>query len=105
MLLPLGSMISGALLGLGYTGHTPLFLSSSLQNCLLNAEYNTAGKRIDQLHSLAGVSMLQQQLSGLHFRLSPLAFFQTNTVQTEVLYNEVAKAAGTHLCAMHDVRA
>ncbi len=49
---------------------------------------------MNQVHTLAGSSKLQQQLCGLKFQLSPLAFFQTNSKQTEVMYNEVAQAAG-----------
>ena len=65
---------------------------------LLPAELNTAGKRVNQVHTLAGSSKLQQQLCGLNFQLSPLAFFQTNSKQTEVMYNEVALAAGIFSC-------
>ena len=46
------------------------------------------------MHTLAGSGKLQQQLCGLKFQLSPLAFFQTNTKQAEVMYNVVAEAAG-----------
>lgn len=76
--------------------------ASSLRcrRCLLCAEYNTAGRRVDQVHSLAGSATLHQQLCGLRFQLSPLAFFQTNTAQAEVLYNAVAEAAGLyHPCS------
>lgn len=69
--------------------------TSSPEELLLPAELNTAGKRVDQVHTLAGSSKLQQQLCGLMFQLSPLAFFQTNSKQTEVLYNEIALASGT----------
>ena len=62
--------------------------------CRLCAEYNNARKRVDQLYTLAGSSVLQQRLCGLSFRMSPLAFFQTNSQQTEVLYRAVADAAG-----------
>ena len=66
--------------------------------CLLCAEYNNARKRVDQLHTLAGSSMLQQRLCGLSFRMSPLAFFQTNSRQTKLLYRTVADAAGVCTC-------
>lgn len=61
---------------------------------LLRAEFNQAGKWVDHVHGLAGSRSLHQQLGGLRFRLSPLAFFQTNTRQTELMYGAVAEAAG-----------
>ena len=56
------------------------------------------------MHSLAGSAILHQQLCGLRFRLSPLAFFQTNTAQAEVLYNAVAEAAGAGTNPAHGAR-
>ena len=49
---------------------------------------------MNQVHTLVGTSKLQQQLCGLKLQLSPLAFFQTNTKQAEVMYSMVAEAAG-----------
>ena len=72
--------------------------SGSPEELLLCAELNTAGRQVNQVHTLAGSSKLQQQLCGLKFQLSPLAFFQTNSKQTEVMYNEVALAAGVFSC-------
>lgn len=40
---------------------------------------------------LAGVSHLVQRLGGLEFVISPRSFFQVNPLQTERLYQEVAK--------------
>ena len=68
------------------------------------AELNSAGRRVNQVHTLAGTSTLRQQLCGLDFQLSPLAFFQTNSTQAEVMYNMVAEAAGicvaAHSCTL-----
>ena len=72
--------------------------SGSIEELVLCAELNTAGRRVNQVHTLAGSSKLQQQLCGLKFQLSPLAFFQTNSKQTEVMYNGVAQAAGIFSC-------
>jgi len=41
---------------------------------------------------LCGVDYLEETLLGTTFRLSPGAFFQTNTKQAELLYNEVLRA-------------
>jgi 23S rRNA (uracil1939-C5)-methyltransferase len=40
-----------------------------------------------------GAPVLEEQLSGLRFRISPDAFFQTNTEMAERLYGEAAKLA------------
>ena len=42
---------------------------------------------------LFGAPTIEEHLSGLAFRISPLAFFQVNPLQTEVLYDAVVEAA------------
>ena len=41
-----------------------------------------------------GHAVLEEELSGLRFRISPDAFFQTNTEMAEVLYGAAAELAG-----------
>jgi 23S rRNA (uracil1939-C5)-methyltransferase len=41
-----------------------------------------------------GQAFLEEELSGLNFRISPDAFFQTNTEMAEVLYGAAAEFAG-----------
>jgi 23S rRNA (uracil1939-C5)-methyltransferase len=41
-----------------------------------------------------GSAVLEEELSGLRFRISPDAFFQTNTEMAERLYREAAELAG-----------
>jgi 23S rRNA (uracil1939-C5)-methyltransferase len=42
-----------------------------------------------------GEDSLEERLGTLRFRLSPGSFFQVNTLQTEVLYEQVRRMAGT----------
>jgi 23S rRNA (uracil1939-C5)-methyltransferase len=44
--------------------------------------------------TLAGIDMLDEELAGLRFRISPEAFFQTNTEMAERLYELAADYAG-----------
>jgi 23S rRNA (uracil1939-C5)-methyltransferase len=44
--------------------------------------------------SVKGAAVLEEELSGLRFRISPDAFFQTNTEMAEVLYGAAAEFAG-----------
>ena len=44
--------------------------------------------------SVKGPAFLEEELSGLRFRISPDAFFQTNTEMAEVLYGAAAEFAG-----------
>ncbi len=44
---------------------------------------------------LRGQPWIEEQLGALRFRLSPTSFFQTNTQGAQVLYDQVAQAAGT----------
>jgi 23S rRNA (uracil1939-C5)-methyltransferase len=44
--------------------------------------------------SVKGAALLDEELSGLRFRISPDAFFQTNTEMAEVLYGAAAEFAG-----------
>src|SRR3954468_24186136 len=43
---------------------------------------------------VAGAGELEEELGGLRFRISPEAFFQTNTEMAEVLYGTAAEFAG-----------
>jgi len=51
----------------------------------------TAGGRTELVD---GAAKIAEELGGLRFRLSPQAFFQTNTEMAEVLYGVAAEAAG-----------
>ena len=44
--------------------------------------------------AIKGQAFLEEELSGLSFRISPDAFFQTNTEMAEVLYGAAAEFAG-----------
>jgi 23S rRNA (uracil1939-C5)-methyltransferase len=44
--------------------------------------------------AVKGPAFLEEELSGLRFRISPDAFFQTNTEMAEVLYGAAAEFAG-----------
>ncbi len=48
----------------------------------------------DRSTVLYGKGYITDHLCGLDFRISPSSFYQVNKTQTEVLYNEVIKAAG-----------
>jgi 23S rRNA (uracil1939-C5)-methyltransferase len=52
---------------------------------------NTREGKTKQLH---GKAHIEEQLSGLRFRISPEAFFQTNTEMAERLYEIAVEAAG-----------
>jgi 23S rRNA (uracil1939-C5)-methyltransferase len=54
------------------------------------AETTVGGKTV----VVAGARKLQEELSGLSFSISPLAFFQTNTEMAEQLYAVAAELAG-----------
>jgi len=47
-----------------------------------------------ETRSVKGQVVLEEELSGLRFRVSPDAFFQTNTEMAEVLYGAAAEFAG-----------
>jgi 23S rRNA (uracil1939-C5)-methyltransferase len=47
-----------------------------------------------QTRAVKGAAFLEEELSGLRFRISPDAFFQTNTEMAEVLYGAAAEFAG-----------
>jgi 23S rRNA (uracil1939-C5)-methyltransferase len=47
-----------------------------------------------ETRSVKGQALLEEELSGLRFRISPDAFFQTNTEMAEVLYGGAAEFAG-----------
>ena len=43
-----------------------------------------------------GQSFITEQIDGLQFRIGPKSFFQTNTVQTQVLYRKIRELADLH---------
>ena len=47
-----------------------------------------------ETQSVKGPAFLEEELSGLRFRISPDAFFQTNTEMAELLYGAAAEFAG-----------
>jgi 23S rRNA (uracil1939-C5)-methyltransferase len=49
--------------------------------------------REGKTRKLAGLGSIEEELSGLRFRISPQAFFQTNTEMAERLYGLAAEAA------------
>jgi 23S rRNA (uracil1939-C5)-methyltransferase len=53
-------------------------------NVILGREWN----------SLGGAAYIEERLGALRFRLSPGSFFQVNTLQAEVLYEQARKQAG-----------
>ena len=62
----------------------------------INYSINSDPKSIeifgDKVYNVEGKEAIEGNLGGLKFEISPKAFFQLNTVQTEVLYNEIKKA-------------
>ena len=71
---------------LGIEGMTDISLSVNTErtNVILGTE----------IIRLYGPGYITETVGGLRFRLSPLAFFQVNTAQTEVLYAKALEAAG-----------
>lgn len=64
-------------------------------SAVLASLYSGQGESVDSASSilLKGSPYLYEHIGHVNFRISPFSFFQTNPVQTEVLYNEVKKAA------------
>jgi 23S rRNA (uracil1939-C5)-methyltransferase len=50
------------------------------------------------VHLYHGQAFITEQLGGLQFRIGPRSFFQTNTVQAQVLYKKIWELA----CLQHD---
>jgi 23S rRNA (uracil1939-C5)-methyltransferase len=50
--------------------------------------------RDGRTHAVKGAEPIEEQLAGLRFRISPDAFFQTNTEMAERLYGSAAELAG-----------
>ncbi len=72
-------------------GGTPFVLQS------LYLSHNTRRTNLvlgDRLTLLHGTPQIEEHLLGLRYRISPLAFFQVNPVQTEVLYQTAVDFAG-----------
>lgn len=62
----------------------------------INYSINSDPKSIeifgDKVYNVEGKDAIEGNLNGLKFEISPKAFFQLNTVQTEVLYDQIKKA-------------
>jgi 23S rRNA (uracil1939-C5)-methyltransferase len=70
------------------------FTGMNLESVFLDE--NTARTNVvlgGNVRILHGRPFIEERLSGLRFRISPLAFFQVNPPQTEVLYAAVVEAA------------
>jgi len=50
----------------------------------------------EEEHVLCGEGFITDRLGEYTYQISPNSFFQTNTAQAEVLYNEIVKQAGFH---------
>jgi 23S rRNA (uracil1939-C5)-methyltransferase len=48
------------------------------------------------VHLYHGQSYITEQLNGLKFQIGPKSFFQTNTVQAQVLYRKIQELADLH---------
>ena len=48
----------------------------------------------EETRTLLGAPTIEEKLAGLAFRISPQAFFQTNTAAAELLYGRIAALAG-----------
>ncbi|RNA09498.1 tRNA (uracil-5-)-methyltransferase -like protein [Brachionus plicatilis] len=74
------------------------FLTSEelkLKGLIFNLNTNKTGiSRMDNLETLLGEDCLYEELLGLKFRISPLAFFQANTKAAEVLYEKIGDISG-----------
>jgi len=62
---------------------------------VLHSEHNGAAQIVgwSPPRILQGEALITDQLCGLDFEISPYAFFQTNTLAAEKLYNEVVRQA------------
>ncbi len=88
----------------------PLEYYQPLQNLILNTalpEAKTISGIVITVHTgqndaitdpktslLWGLELLQEDLCGRHFEISPFSFFQTNTLGAEVLYSTIEQAVG-----------
>lgn len=61
-------------------------------NYSINADLKSIEIFGDTVINVAGDEIINGTLNNLQFKISPKAFYQLNTPQTEVLYNEIKKA-------------
>ena len=73
--------------------HREEFVKDLLGKCpeittlVLNVNKSTGSKILgDEMETLYGPGYIQDELCGLHFRISAKSFYQTNPVMTEILY-------------------
>jgi 23S rRNA (uracil1939-C5)-methyltransferase len=83
-----------------WTGHMSLVLSGKYNNEALSAWASSLTANLSlhvsqgsKIKTLQGTPYLEEQLCGLTFRVSPLAFLQVNHQQTEKLYQLIHKYA------------
>jgi len=63
-----------------------------LKSLLFNLNTNRSGiSKMDNLDLLLGEQFLNENLLGLKFQISPLAFFQSNTKGAELLYQKIGQ--------------
>jgi len=66
-----------------------------LRSFMFNLNTNRTGlSKMDNLECLFGEESLNERLLGLDFRISPLAFFQSNTKGAELLYSKIGDICG-----------
>ncbi|MBN1279042.1 MAG: 23S rRNA (uracil(1939)-C(5))-methyltransferase RlmD [Chlorobium sp.] len=75
------------------------FLESSLPDERLTVVNNVTAKKNtvatgEQEYTIRGEGSMTERLGSLDFRVSANSFFQTNTRQAEVLYDEIVRVAG-----------
>jgi len=66
-----------------------------LRSFMFNLNTNRTGlSKMDNLECLFGKEDLHEKLLDIYFRISPLAFFQSNTKGAEVLYSRIGDICG-----------
>ena len=65
----------------------------SLESVILNINKDKDAVYGDKNITIAGKPVIKESVCGMNFEISPLSFFQVNSVQMENLYNLVAKYA------------